>query len=70
MKRKAPKGLIVLTEQEGGKRYVQIDLLAMAKEPEAIEDYLDGLIAETRRHEPTMSHEAVVRSVQKRFKRK
>ena len=64
------KGIRVLTDETEGKRYVQIDLVTLASEPEAVEDYLDGLIAEARRHEPTVSHDTVMRSLKKRATRK
>ena len=64
------KGVRLLTDETEGKRYVQIDLATLAKEPEAVEDYLDGLIAESRRGEPTVSHETVLQSLKKRASRK
>ena len=64
------KGVHLVTDETEGRRYVQIDLVTLAREPEAVEDYLDGLIAESRRKEPAVSHAAVVRSLKKRAKRK
>lgn len=64
------KGVRLVTEGTADKHYVQIDLVTLAKEPEAVEDYLDGLIALSRRQEPTISHEALVNSVKKRARRK
>lgn len=64
------KGVRLLTDETEGKRYVQIDLVTLAKEPEAVEDYLDGLIAESRKGEPTVSHDVVLRSLMKRAGRK
>ncbi|HRO99134.1 MAG TPA: hypothetical protein PLN54_06825 [Flavobacteriales bacterium] len=64
------KGVTILFDEARKKRIVQIDLDRLSKDPEAIEDLLDGLIAEQRRNEPTVSHEAVVRSLKKRAARK
>ena len=64
------KGVRILTDETEGRRYVQIDLVTLAKEPEAVEDYLDGLIAESRKGEPTVSHNAVLQSLKKRATRK
>ena len=70
MSRTKLKGVRLVTDETERRRYVQIDLVTLAKEPEAVEDYLDGLIAESRRKEPTVSHDAVVRSLKKRAARK
>ncbi len=64
------KGVTILFDEARKKRIVQIDLDRLSKDPEAIEDLLDGLIAEQRRNELTVSHEAVVRSLKKRAARK
>lgn len=70
MERKKLKGVRLVTDETERRRYVQIDLVTLASEPEAVEEYLDGLIAESRRQEPTMSHDAVVRMMKKRAKAK
>ena len=64
------KGVKLITDETENRRYVQIDLVTLAKEPEAVEEYLDGLIAQSRRSEPTVPHEVVMRAVYKRAKRK
>ena len=64
------QGVKLITDETENRRYVQIDLLTLAKEPEVIEEYLDGLIAQSRRNEPTVPHEQVMRAVYKRAKRK
>ncbi len=64
------KGVTILFDEARKKRIVQIDLDVLSKDPEAIEDLLDGLIAEQRRNEPTVSHQALVRSLKKRAVRK
>lgn len=64
------KGVKLLTDETADRRYVRIDIATPVKEPEAVEDYLDGLIAESRRSEPAISHAALVRSLKKRSARK
>ncbi len=64
------KGIKLLTDETEGRRYVQIDLVTLANEPDAVEDYLDGLIAEARRKEPSVPHDQVMRSLYKRARRK
>ena len=57
------KGVTILFDEARKKRIVQIDLDVLSKDPEAIEDLLDGLIAEQRKHEPTISLAAYKRSL-------
>lgn len=64
------KGVTILFDEARKKRIVQIDLDVLSKDPEAIEDLLDGLIVEQRKNEPTVTHEALVRSLKKRALRK
>ena len=64
------KGVKLITDETENKRYVQIDLVTLAKEPEAVEEYLDGLVALSRRNEPSIPHEEVMKAVYKRAKRK
>ena len=64
------KGVTILFDEARKKRIVQIDLDQLSKDPEAIEDRLDGLIAEQRKNEPTVTHQALVRSLKKRAARK
>ncbi len=70
MATKKLKGVTLLTDETAGKRYVQIDLVTLANEPEAVEEFLDGLIAESRRNEPSVPHEQVMRALYKRAGRK
>lgn len=49
------KGLSILFDERRKKRIVQIDLDAVRKDPEAIEDLMDVLVAESRRNEPTIT---------------
>lgn len=49
------KGLSILFDERRKKRIAQIDLDLVRKDPEAIEDLLDVLVAESRRNEPTIS---------------
>lgn len=64
------KGVKLITDETENRRYVQIDLVTLAKEPEAVEEYLDGLVALARRNEPSIPHAEVARAVLKRAKRK
>ena len=64
------KGVRLLTDETARRRYVQIDLVTLARDPEAVWDHLDGLIAESRRKEATVKHEDVVKSLKKRKARK
>jgi hypothetical protein len=52
------KGLSILFDERRKKRIVQIDLDTVSKDPEAVEDLLDVLVAEARRDEPTISLDA------------
>ncbi|MBK7945019.1 MAG: hypothetical protein IPJ85_06795 [Flavobacteriales bacterium] len=71
MKAASPiKGVKLITDETENRRYVQIDLVTLAKEPEAVEEYLDGLVAISRRNEPTVSHADVMKATYKRAKRK
>jgi hypothetical protein len=69
MKAEGPiKGVKLITDETGNRRYVQIDLVTLAKEPEAVEEYLDGLVALAQRGEPSVPHEEVAKAVHKRAK--
>ena len=56
------KGLSILFDERSNKRIVQIDLEAIRKDPEALEDLMDVLVAESRRKEPTISLDDYLRS--------
>ena len=70
MKSPGLKGVRLITDETENRRYVQIDLVTLAKEPEAVDEYLDGLIAQERRNEPSMRHEQVMRALYKRAGKK
>ncbi|MBV6406403.1 MAG: hypothetical protein IT228_08645 [Flavobacteriales bacterium] len=70
MKTPGIKGVRLITDETENRRYVQIDLVTLAKEPEAVDEYLDGLIAQARRDEPSIPHEQVMRALYKRAKKK
>jgi hypothetical protein len=70
MKRSVLKGVKLITDETENRRYVQIDLATLVSEPEAVDEYLDGLIAKARRGEPSVPHEQVMRAVYKRAKKK
>lgn len=63
------KGVSILFDERKKKRIVQIDLEAIRKDPEGLEDLVDVLVAESRRNEPTVSLDAYLRS-SKRSKKK
>jgi hypothetical protein len=63
------KGLSILYDEAKKKRIVQIDMDAIRKDPEAFEDMMDVLIAESRRNEPTISLDAYLKQASKRRKR-
>jgi hypothetical protein len=48
------KGLTILRDEKSRKRYVQIDVELIEKDREAVEDYLDAILLETRKHEPSI----------------
>ncbi|MCB0772467.1 MAG: hypothetical protein KJZ58_13515 [Flavobacteriales bacterium] len=64
------KGIKLVTDETENRRYVQIDLATLVKEPDAVEEYLDGLIAVERRGQPSVPHEKVMRDLRKRADRK
>lgn len=64
------KGIKLVTDETENRRYVQINLTTLVKEPDAVEEYLDGLIALERRNELSVPHEKVMRDLRKRADRK
>lgn len=64
------KGIKLITDETAKRRYVQIDLSTLVNDPEAVEEYLEGLVAKSRRNEPSIPHEEVMRAVYKRAKKK
>lgn len=49
------KGVTILRDEKSRKRYVQIDMDLIERHREAVEDYLDVLLIESRKNEPTVS---------------
>ena len=64
------KGVKLITDETENRRYVQIDLATLVSEPEAVEEYLDGLIAQARRYEPSVPHDKVICAMYKRAGKK
>ena len=60
------KGVSILYDEETKKRIVQIDLESIRKDPVAFEDLMDGLIAESRRSEPTIGLDAYLKSAKRK----
>lgn len=60
------KGLSILYDEAKKRRIVQIDMEAIRKDPDAFEDMMDVLIAESRRNEPTISLDAYLKSAKRR----
>ncbi len=51
------KGVTILQDETSKKRYVQIDMDLITKDREAVEDYLDAILIDSRRQEPAVSLE-------------
>ncbi|HPF92188.1 MAG TPA: hypothetical protein PLL57_16115 [Flavobacteriales bacterium] len=49
------KGVSILLDERRKKRIVQIDLDTFVKDPEALDDLIDVIKAESRKHEATVS---------------
>lgn len=49
------KGVEILYDDKGNKRYVQLDVKTIVNEPEAVEELLDVIICEARKNEPSIS---------------
>lgn len=63
------KGVSILFDERKKKRIVQIDMDAIRKDPEGLEDLMDVLVAESRKGEPTISLDDYVKSVKRKTKR-
>ncbi|MBX2977835.1 MAG: hypothetical protein KF905_00940 [Flavobacteriales bacterium] len=59
------KGISILHDETKKKRYVQIDMDLISSKRSEIDDYLDLLLIEARKDEPTIPFEVV----EKRIKR-
>jgi hypothetical protein len=62
------KGITILDDLANKKRYLQIEISELDKRREEIEDMLDGLIAEQRAGQPTISLEELQKKLQKQGK--
>lgn len=51
---KAMKGVTILQDETSKKRYVQIDMDLITSDREAVEDYLDAILIDSRRHETSV----------------
>ncbi len=48
------KGVRIIHDETRKKRYVQIDIDLLSKNRGAVEDYLDAMVIESRKHEPSI----------------
>jgi hypothetical protein len=64
------KGISFVTNEKNEKIAVQIDLKAIEKHQEAIEDLLDGIIAESRKDEEKIPLSKVISKLKKTGKLK
>ncbi len=62
------KGVNFVTDNNNRRTAVIIDLKTIEKHPEDVEDFLDGIIAESRKDEPKRSWEDVKKSLKKKGK--
>jgi len=62
------KGVTILEDHSNKKRYLQIDVAELDKRREQIEDMMDGLIAEQRAGQTTISIEALEKKLRKQGK--
>lgn len=60
--------MTILEDRTNKKRYVQIDVAELDKRREQIEDMMDGLIAEQRAGQPTISLDALEKKLRKQGK--
>ncbi len=61
-------GIKFETDMHGQRRYVRIDLKRFGKN-QLLEDFLDGIEAENRKNEETISLEDFKKQMDKRFKK-
>jgi hypothetical protein len=59
------KGVRVLLDEATNKRIIQIDMDLVEKDRERVEDYLDVLLFESRKHEPSVALEDFERRMKK-----
>ncbi|MCB9164237.1 MAG: hypothetical protein H6592_07360 [Flavobacteriales bacterium] len=63
------KGVSILLDERRKKRIVQIDLDTFVKDPEALDDLIDVIKAESRKHEATVSLDDYLASVKRKKSR-
>ena len=59
------KGLTFITDETSKKRFAQVDLSALSKHEEVIEDLIDIIISESRKSEEKIPIEEVKRQLKK-----
>ena len=59
------KGVTILEDRANKKRYLQIDVAELDKQREQIEDMMDGLIAEQRAGQPSITLDALEKKLRK-----
>jgi hypothetical protein len=59
------KGVTIIEDKASNKRYLQIDVAELDKRRDEIEDMIDGLIAEQRAGQPTISLEELEEKLRK-----
>lgn len=62
------KGVTILEDKANKKQYLQIDVAELDKHREQIEDMMDGLVAEQRAGQPTISLDALEKKLRKQGK--
>ena len=62
------KGVTFLIDETNRKRFVQIDLSAINKSEEHLEDIFDVIIAEARKDEPSVAWNVVKKHLRKKGK--
>lgn len=64
------KGISYLTDENNRRTAVVIDLKTIERYPDEVEDLLDGIIAESRKHEEKVPLDAVIKNLKKSGKLK
>lgn len=59
------KGVTIIQDETSKKRFVQIDLDLITRDREAVEDYLDAILIDSRRLEPAVPLEDFERRLNK-----
>lgn len=62
------KGVTILEDKANKKQYLQIDVAELDKRREQIEDMMDGLVAEQRAGQPTISLDTLEKKLRKQGK--